>query len=131
MARRRLKDDMPAIMLRATIRTTTAAVMQYQAQSLGDRQSLATALAAAAVTVGSAALASADDRTWRAAFRHLHRARPPAAGAHSVTLDTVDGPRRARGGRGRYAVVDFRLLRQQVYVNAPRVPGASGGGQRP
>ena len=133
MARRRLKDDMPAIMLRATIRTTTAAVMQYQAQSLGDRQSLATALAAAAVTVGSAALASADDRTWRALPSDIYiaRGRLPR-GAHSVTLDTVDGPRSARVEvAGRYAVVDFRLLRQQVYVNAPRVPGASGGGQRP
>jgi len=107
--------------------------MQYQAQSLGDRQSLATALAAAAVTVGSAALASADDRTWRALPSDIYiaRGRLPR-GAHSVTLDTADGPRSARVEvAGRYAVVDFRLLRQQVYVNAPRVPGASGGGQRP
>jgi len=133
MARRRLKDDMPAIMLRATIRTTTAAVLQYQTQRLGDRQSLATALAAAAVTVGSAALASADDRTWRALPSDIYiaRGRLPR-GAHRVTLETSDGPRQASiEVAGRYAVVDFRLLRQQVFVNAPRAPGASGGGQRP
>jgi len=133
MARRRLKDDMPSIMLRATIRTTTAAVLQYQTQKIGDRQSLATALAAAAVTVGSAALASADDRTWRALPSDISiaRGRLPR-GAHSVTLETSDGPRRASiDVAGRYAVVDFRLLRQQVFVNAPRAQGASGGGQKP
>jgi hypothetical protein len=133
MARRRLKDDMPSIMLRATIRTTTAAVLQYQTQRIGDRQSLATALAAAAVTVGSAALASADDRTWRALPSDIYiaRGRLPR-GPHTVTLETSDGPRRASiDVAGRYAVVDFRLLRQQVFVNAPRAQGASGGGQRP
>jgi len=133
MARRRLKDDMPSIMLRATIRTTTAAVLQYQTQRIGDRQSLATALAAAAVTVGTAALASADDRTWRALPSEIYiaRGRLPR-GAHRVTLETLEGPRQASiEVAGRYAVVDFRLLRQQVFVNVPMAPGASGGGQRP
>ena len=132
MARRRLKDDMPAIMLRATIRTTAAAVMQYQAQTIGDRQSLGAALAAAAVTVGSAAFASADDRTWRALPSEIFiaRGRLPRK-AHNVVLETSEGPRSARIElAGRHAVVDFRLLRQQVFVNAPRAPGASGGGQR-
>jgi len=133
MARRRLKDDMPSIMLRATIRTTTAAVLQYQTQRIGDRQSLATALATAAVTVGTAALASADDRTWRALPSEIYiaRGRLPR-GAHRVTLETLEGPRQASiEVAGRYAVVDFRLLRQQVFVNVPMAPGASGGGQRP
>ena len=136
MARRRLKDEMPEIMLRATIRSTTAAVLQYQTQRAAagnDRASLAAALASAAVTVGSAALASADDRTWRAlpADIFIARGRLPR-GAHTVTLDTSDGPRSARVEvSGRYAVVDFRLLRQQVFVNAPRAPAASGGGPRP
>ena len=133
MARRRLKDDMPAIMLRATVRTTTAAVLQYQTQKLGDRQSLATALASAAVTIGSAAFASADDRTWRALPSDIFiaRGRVPR-GVHSVTLDTSAGPRSARVEvAGRYAVVDFRLLRQQIFVNAPKAPSAAGGGPRP
>jgi hypothetical protein len=133
MARRRLKDDMPAIMLRATVRTATAAVLQYQTQKLGDRQSLATALASAAVTVGSAAFASADDRTWRALPSDIFiaRGRVPR-GVHTVTLDTSAGPRSARVEvAGRYAVVDFRLLRQQVFVNAPKAPSAAGGGPRP
>ncbi|HJT62730.1 MAG TPA: hypothetical protein VJ797_13750 [Burkholderiales bacterium] len=133
MARRRLKDDMPAIMLRATVRTTTAAVLQYQTQRLGDRQSLATALASAAVTIGSAAFASADDRTWRALPSDIFIARGRVArGVHTVTLDTSAGPRSARVEvAGRYAVVDFRLLRQQIFVNAPKAPSAAGGGPRP
>jgi uncharacterized protein len=133
MARRRLKDDMPAIMLRATVRTTTAAVLQYQTQKLGERQSLATALASAAVTVGSAAFASADDRTWRALPSDIFiaRGRVPR-GVHTVTLETSAGPRSARVEvAGRYAVVDFRLLRQQIFVNAPKAPSAAGGGPRP
>ncbi len=133
MARRRLRDEMPAIMLRATVRTTTAAVLQYQTQRLGDRQSLATALASAAVTIGSAAFASADDRTWRALPSDIFiaRGRVPR-GVHTATLDTSAGPRSARVEvAGRYAVVDFRLLRQQVFVNAPKAPVVSGGGPRP
>jgi uncharacterized protein len=137
MARRRLKDEMPEIMLRATIRTATAAVLQYQTQrAAGGRDSstaLAAALASAVITVGSAALASADDRTWRALPSDIAiaRGRLPR-GTHLVTLETADGPRQARiDVSGRYAVVNFRLLRQQVFVNAPRAPGASGGGPRP
>jgi hypothetical protein len=138
MARRRLKDDMPEIMLRATIRSTAAAVLQYSTQKAATSgrdsgASLAAALASAAITVGSAALASADDRTWRALPSDIYvaRGRLPR-GTHLVTLETAEGPRSARiDVSGRYAVVDFRLLRQQIFVNAPRAPGASGGGPKP
>src|SRR5256885_15516694 len=67
MARRQLKDDMPGIMLRATVRATASAVAQYQAQKASDKHDKHNSAAAAAValTVGSALLASADDRTWR------------------------------------------------------------------
>src|SRR3954468_9336739 len=43
MARRSLKDDMPSIMLRATVRATTSAVLQYQAQQHSDKQAGAAA----------------------------------------------------------------------------------------
>jgi hypothetical protein len=126
MARRRLKDDMPAIMLRATIRSTASAVMQYQAQRAGDKEhAAAAALAAAVVTVGSAVLESADDRTWRALPSQISiaRGRLPRA-MHTITVYTPEGPRSARVSlSGRYAVVDFRLLRRQVFVNAPMARG--------
>src|SRR5687767_1858196 len=67
MARRVLKDEMPSIMLRANVRTAAKAIAQYQAQRAAQReQTLAAALAAGVITVGSAVLESADDRTWRA-----------------------------------------------------------------
>jgi len=122
MARRRLKDDMPGIMLRATIRSTASAVMQYQAQRAGDRQNAAAiGVAAVVIMAGSAVFESADDRTWRTLPSEISiaRARLPA-GAHTVTLQTPEGTRSAQVNlSGRYAVVDFRLLRHQLFVQSP------------
>jgi hypothetical protein len=120
MARRRLKDDMPAIMLRATVRATASAVAQYQAQRASDRNNAA-GLAAAILTIGSALVSSADDRTWRTLPSEISiaRARIPA-GVHSVTLQTPQGPRSASVDvGGRYAVIDFWLLGQQLYGYHP------------
>jgi len=128
MARRQLKDDMPGIMLRASIRATASAVLQYQAQRARDKQragdkkhAAAGGAAAAVVMAGSALLASADDRTWRTLPSEISiaRARLPA-GMHSVTLHTPQGARTAQiEVSGRYAVIDFRLLRNQLFVQSP------------
>jgi hypothetical protein len=123
MARRRLKDDMPGIMLRATVRSTASAVLQYQAQRAGDNKHNAAAFGAVAalVTVGSMVMESADDRTWRTLPSEISiaRARLPA-GVHSVTLHTPQGARTARVQlSGRHAVVDFRLLPYQLFVQSP------------
>jgi hypothetical protein len=122
MARRRLKDDMPAIMLRAAVRSTASAVLQYQAQRSGDNKNAAALGAVAAlVTIGSMAMESADDRTWRTLPSEISiaRARLPA-GVHSVTLHTPQGARTARVQlSGRHAVVDFRLLPYQLFVQSP------------
>ena len=124
MARRRLMDDMPAILLRATIRSTLTATLQYQAQRASDREhTLAMALAAGIATAGSVVFASADDRTWRALPSEVSiaRARVPR-GVHTITLNTPEGPRSARVSlSGRYAVVDLRLLRHQLFVSTPKL----------
>jgi hypothetical protein len=123
MARRRLKDDMPAIMLRATIRSAVSATLQYQAQRAADREhTLAMALAAGVLVAGSAVFATADDRTWRALPSDLSIARTRVPrGTRTITLHTPEGPRSAAVKlAGRYAVVDLRLLRHQLFVNAPR-----------
>ncbi|HSA90760.1 MAG TPA: hypothetical protein VLF42_12775 [Burkholderiales bacterium] len=124
MARRRLMDDMPSIMLRATIRSTVTATLQYQAQRASDREhTLALALAAGMMTAGTMVFAAADDRTWRALPSEVSiaRARVPH-GVHTVTLDTPEGPRSAFVSvSGRYAVVDLRLLRHQLFVSAPKL----------
>ncbi len=120
MARRSLQDDMPGIMLRATVRATTAALLQYQAQQHSDKQ------AGAAAAIGAFALASflqtADDRTWRTLPGDVSIARvrlPP--GVHEVSLLTHAGEQTARVEiAGRYAVIDFRLLSGRLYVNAPK-----------
>ena len=120
MARRSLQDDMPAIMLRATVRATTSAMLQYQAQQHSDRQAgAAAALGAFALT---AFLQTADDRTWRTLPGEVSIARarlPP--GVHEVSLQTYTGEQTVRVEiSGRYAVIDFRLLSGRLYVNAPK-----------
>lgn len=120
MARRQLYDDMPAIMLRATVRATTSAVLQYQAQRSDNRGG--GAALAAVLGLGAALLASADDRTWRTLPSQISvaRARLPA-GAHRVTIDTPGGRRSARVEvSGRYAVIDFWLLGSELYGRARR-----------
>ena len=86
MARRRLADDMPSIMLRAHIRSAVSATLQYQSQRAADKEhTLAMALAAGLITAGSAIFASADDRTWRAlpADLSIARGRLPRARTRS------------------------------------------------
>ena len=120
MARRSLKDDMPGMMLRASVRATTSAALQYEAQQHSDKQAgAAAALGALALTVF---LQGADDRTWRTLPGDVSIARvrlPP--GVHEVALQTYAGEQVARVDiSGRYAVIDFRLLSGRLYVNAPK-----------
>ena len=137
MARRGLQDDMPGIMLRATIRSTAKAVTQYhlqqQAQNQSQSQSSAAfGLAALAVQLGSVVTESADERTWRTLPSEIAiaRGRLPA-GTHTVTLQTPESVRSVRlNVSGRYAVIDFRLLRHQVFVQPPEA-AVRGGGQQP
>jgi hypothetical protein len=120
MARRSLKDDMPAIMLRATSRSTTSAALQYQAQRHGSQQA-GPALGIAAA-IATSLLQGADDRTWRTLPGEIAIARtrlPP--GVHDVTLQTPLGEQKARVRvSGRHAVLDFRVLSRQLFVQAPR-----------
>ena len=130
MARRSLKDDMPSIMLRASIRAATNAAVQYQSQRAmsdgGDRSALI-GLAGLVVSTGAALLEHADDRTWRTLPSEISiaRARLPH-GVQTVTLLTSDGQRSARVSvEGRYAVIDLRLLRHRMYVHAPKASPAA------
>jgi hypothetical protein len=121
MARRRLKDDMPSIMLRSSVRAAASAVAQVQTQRAADRGNNAAGLAALVVTLGSVLMSSADDRTWRTLPSDISiaRARLPA-GVHSVTIQTPQGPRTARVDvKGRHAVIDFWLLGNQLYGYHP------------
>jgi hypothetical protein len=121
MARRRLKDDMPSIMLRASVRAAASAVAQVQTQRSADRGNNAAALASMIVTLGSVLMSGADDRTWRTLPSEISiaRARLPA-GVHSVTIQTPQGPRSVQVDvQGRHAVIDFWLLGNQLYGYRP------------
>ncbi len=131
MARRRLKDDMPAIMLRATVRAASRAVLQAGLQQQGrggDQAAAVGALAAFVVAAGSIVIEHADERTWRMLPSEISiaRVRLPA-GAHSVTLQTPAGPHSGKVElSGRYAVVELRLLRSRLIAIAPSTRGAPG-----
>ncbi|HUQ24732.1 MAG TPA: hypothetical protein VM140_03615 [Burkholderiales bacterium] len=130
MARRSLRDDMPSIMLRASIRSTANATAQYQSQralSDGGNRSALVGLAGLAVSTGAALLEHADDRTWRTLPSEISIARTRLPrGVHTVTLSTAEGQRSARiDVKGRYAVVDLRLLRHRIYVHAPTASTAA------
>ena len=120
MAARGLKDDMPGIMLRAAIRATASAVLQVQAQRNSNSGS-APALGLA-VALASAVFQQADDRTWRTlpAEIYIARARLPP-GLHVISVQTRLGESTARVSvSGRYAVIDFRVLARQLFVQAPQ-----------
>jgi hypothetical protein len=121
MARRRLQDDMPSIMLRASIRAAASAVAQVQTQRSADRGNNGAGLASMIVTLGSVLMSGADDRTWRTLPSDISiaRARLPA-GVHSVTIQTPQGPRSVQVNvKGRHAVIDFWLLGNQLYGYNP------------
>jgi len=130
MARRRLSDDMPGIMLRTSVRAGTRALLQaglQQGGDRGDRHAAAAGIAALAIAAGSILTEKADERTWRTLPSEISiaRARVPS-GVHTVTLLTPEGVRSARLDlSGRYAVVDLRLLRSQLFVSAFSARGAS------
>jgi hypothetical protein len=132
MARRAMKDEMPGIMLRAAIRSTGKALAQYQLQHQAQRKDNALlALAGLAVTVGSFVTESADERTWRTLPSEIAIARGRVApGTHTLTLQTSYGPRSVQVQvAGSHAVVGLRLLRNQLFVQAP-VPGATASSTR-
>jgi uncharacterized protein len=129
MARRALKDDMPGIMLRGAIRSTAKAATQYALQHQSQKQNnMALAIAALAVTIGSVVTESADERTWRTLPAEIGIARgrlPP--GTHTVTLQTPGGMRSVELKlSGRYAVVGLRMLRGQLFVQAPEFAMGTG-----
>jgi uncharacterized protein len=126
MARKALQEEMPGIVLRGMIRSSTKAIAQYQAGKRDEG-----GLAAFAIAIGSIVTESADERGWRSlpAQIAIARARVPS-GEHVIALQTPEGTRSLRLNlTGRHAVVGLRLLRSELFVQAPEAV-APGGGQR-
>lgn len=120
MARRALRDAMPGIMLRGTIRSLSKAALQY---NVGKQDE--TGLAGLAVLLGGLVTESADERGWRAlpARIAVARARLPAD-TRSVEIDTPYGPQTIPVKlSGRHALVGLRLMQGRLYViGAPAEP---------
>jgi uncharacterized protein len=116
MARKALQEEMPGIVLRGIIRSSTKAIAQYQA-SKNDQ----TGLAALAVAIGSMVTESADERGWRSlpAQIAIARARIPS-GEHSIGFGASPGGRDIRFSvSGRYAVVGLRFLGGTTFAILP------------
>jgi uncharacterized protein len=119
MARKALQEEMPGIMLRGIIRSSTKAIAQYEA-SRNDQ----TGLAGLALAIGSIVTESADERGWRSlpAQIAIARARIPS-GAHTLGFGASPGGRDIGFTvSGRYAVVGLRLLGSATYAMIPQNP---------
>jgi uncharacterized protein len=114
MALRALKDDMPGIILRATIRAITKTAAQEVA---GDQHPLLQL----AVVVGGVITESADERGWRTLPSHMliGRAVLPA-GLHTINISTPYGPQSATVNvAGKHAIISMRLLGDNLFLTQP------------
>jgi hypothetical protein len=123
MSRRALRDDMPGIIVRTTVRAVTRGVAQKQINETNP-------LAGLAVGITSAVLEGADTRTWRTLPDNTqvvrlrlkkgeHQVTLPSAVGGSVVKITVDQ---------RYQVISLRAVGSQVFasgVAAHVIPSAN------
>ncbi len=111
MARRSLKDDMPGILVRTTIR----AIAKTAAQKVASDRSILLGLA---VTVASVATESADERCWRTLPSHILIGRTTLpAGKHTINVATPIGLQSMTVDiGGKHALVAMRLLGNKLYL---------------
>lgn len=117
MARRALKDDMPGIMLRGTIRAITKTLAQKQA---ADHNAIAGLL----VTIAAVATESADERVWRTLPSHIliGRATLPQ-GRHTVGISGPFGVKSVIAEvAGKHTVIPLRLMGGSLYAALPQYP---------
>ncbi|MEB0043897.1 MULTISPECIES: hypothetical protein [unclassified Pseudomonas] len=112
MSRRALRDDMPGIILRTTVRAITRSVAQKKINETNP-------LAGLAVGISSAVLEGADTRTWRTLpditqvvrlrlKKGEHQVTLPSAVGGSVVKVTIDQ---------RYQVISLRAVGNQVFAS--------------
>ncbi|WP_024646743.1 COG3014 family protein [Pseudomonas syringae] len=113
MSRRALRDDMPGIILRTTVRAITRGVAQKQLNDVNPLAGLAAGIASA-VTEG------ADTRTWRTLPDNTLVARLRLTqGEHQIILPNSLGGSHVRVKVDqRYQVVSLRALGSQVFAGS-------------
>ncbi|HGM5582348.1 TPA: COG3014 family protein [Pseudomonas putida] len=116
MSRRALRDDMPGIILRTSVRAATRTLAQKKMNETNPT-------AALIMGIASAVVEGADTRTWRTlpdetlvARVHLpkgehHLSLPASAGASQIKV-TIDQP---------YQVVSLRVLGTRVFAAGPAI----------
>jgi hypothetical protein len=112
MSRRALRDDMPGIILRTTVRAITRGVAQKQINDVNP-------LAGLAVGIASAITEGADTRTWRTLpdNTQVARLRLPQ-GTHTVVLPSSTGGTQVQVKVDqRYQVVALRAIGNQVFTD--------------
>jgi len=133
MARRALKDEMPAIMMRAFIRSATKAVAQYEMQrQIGqsnrrrdDGAAVGALVGLIAMQIGGAVIEQADERGWRMLPGQVSVARMKLPrGRHALSVRSPSGAANFEVNLGaRHALVTVRLLRGRAFVSPVGEPG--------
>ncbi|MNQ53811.1 hypothetical protein D3C85_678590 [compost metagenome] len=123
MSQRALRDDMPGIIVRTTVRAVTRGVAQKKINETNP-------LAGLAVGLTSAVLEGADTRTWRTLPDNTQVVRLRLKkGEHHVTLPNVVGGSTVKVTVDqRYQVISLRAVGNQVFasgVAAHVIPSAS------
>ncbi len=118
MARRALKDEMPGIILRGSIRAIAKGIAQKKAQDSGQG---AGKLLGSLYSLASLVTESADERGWRTLPRRIMVARLTLpSGIHSAEIATPAGSKRVTFEvSGRQAVIPMRLMGNEVFVMRP------------
>ena len=113
MSRRALRDDMPGIILRTTVRAITRGVAQKQLNDVNP-------LAGLAVGIASAVTEGADTRTWRTLPDNTLVARLRLTqGQHQIILpNSLGGSHVQVKVDRRYQVIPLRALGNQVYAGS-------------
>lgn len=112
MSRRALRDDMPGIILRTSVRAATRSVAQKQLNEINPLAGLAAGIASA-ITEG------ADERTWRTLPDSTQVARLRLAkGEHQLRLPTATGSTLVTIKVERdYQVIPLRVTGSQVFTS--------------
>jgi hypothetical protein len=114
MSRRALRDDMPGIIVRTTVRAVSRGVMQKQLNETNP-------LAGLAVGITSAVLEGADTRTWRTLPDNTQVVRLRLKkGEHQITLPNIVGGSVVKVTVDqRYQVISLRAVGNQVFAAGP------------
>ncbi len=118
MSRRALRDDMPGIILRGTLRAAAKAASQ---QALMNQRG-ALALAGIALNIANIVTESADERTWRTLPSSISVARVSIpSGQHEFSINSAgSNNKKTLEIKGSHAVVFARLIGNQFFWSEPK-----------